>query len=388
MARYTLKSGQTMPPTPFYYYDMDLLRRTLGTALTEAARYGYHIHYALKANAEPHILRAISGAGMGADAVSGYEVKQAIENGFDPQKIVFAGVGKSDHEIEYAISQDIFIFNCESLQELEVVNEIATRLGKTARIAFRINPDVKPETHKYISTGHSESKFGISYEEIDEALAKVDELDHLRIVGIHFHIGSQIGNMDAFEQLAQRANEISRWFSSKGIELEVLNMGGGLRIDYEDPDGHPIPDFASYFRIFHENLQVGPGQTVHFELGRAIVAQCGELITKVLYTKKTAGGAQFAITDAGMTELIRPALYQAHHRIQNLTAEAEHDRPMERYYIGGPICESSDIFAHDIEFPHSERGDILTLRSTGAYGSIMASNYNLRPFAPSHFSEE
>lgn len=389
MSRYTLTPGTPVPPTPFYYYDLDLLRKTLQTAASEAGRYGFHVHYALKANVEPHILSEIQQAGFGADCVSGYEVQCAVENGFAPEKIVFAGVGKSDHEIEYAIRAGIFAFNCESLQELEVVNELAERQGKTVNIALRINPNVQPDTHKYISTGQSESKFGISYTEVDQALAKLHSLSYIRIVGLHFHIGSQIRNMGSFAELAQRVNQIAEWFTTQGITLKHLNMGGGLGIDYQEPDAEPIPDFASYFRTFHENLKATDGQTVHFELGRSIVAQCGELLTRVLYTKTTAGGSQFAITDAGMTELIRPALYSAHHKIENLTASMPGDvRPIGLYTIAGPICESSDIFARDIEFPICRRGDVLSLRSTGAYGSIMASNYNLRPIAPSHFSTE
>lgn len=378
-----------MPPTPFYYYDLDLLRRTLRTATEEADRYGYHIHYAMKANVERPILHEIQQAGLGADCVSGYEVRCAVENGFAPEKIVFAGVGKSDGEIEYAIEQGIFAFNCESLQELEVIDGLAKAQGRTVNVALRINPDVRPETHRYISTGQAESKFGISYTEVDEALERLNELPHIRIVGLHFHIGSQIRNLKSFAELAERVNEIARWFEERGVTLRHLNMGGGLGIDYERPDEEPIPDFAGYFRTFHDHLKVREDQTVHFELGRSIVAQCGELITRVLFTKTTASGARFAIVDAGMTELIRPALYHAHHEIENLTAEAEKGkRPMGRYSIAGPICESSDVFAREIEFPESHRGDVLSLRSTGAYGSIMASNYNMRPIAPSFFGGE
>lgn len=388
MPKYTIVPGTEVPQTPFYYYDLDLLRRTLKTAADEAGKYGYRIHYALKANVEPRILAEIQRAGLGADCVSGYEVGCAVENGFAPQQIVFAGVGKSDREIEYAIRAGIFAFNCESLQELEVIDELAAKQGKVVNAALRINPNVQPDTHKYISTGQSESKFGISYTEVDAALAKLHELEHIRIVGLHFHIGSQIRKMESFAELARRVNEIAEWFESKGVELKHLNMGGGLGIDYGDPDAEPVPDFAGYFRTFRDNLRVREGQTVHFELGRSIVAQCGELITRVLYTKTTAGGAHFAITDAGMTELIRPALYSAHHRIENLTAEADRQpRPTGLYSIAGPICESSDVFARDIEFPESRRGDVLSIRSTGAYGSIMASNYNMRPIAPSLFSD-
>lgn len=389
MGRYTWSPEAQVPATPFYYYDLGLLRRTLERVTTEAGRYGYRVHYALKANVEPQILREIRQAGLGADCVSGYEVACAVESGFSPEEIVFAGVGKSDREIEQAIEAGIFAFNCESLQELEVIDALAAERGRRVDIALRINPNVRPDTHEYISTGQAESKFGISYTEIDRALTQLHTLSHVRIVGLHFHIGSQIRNLASFSELAGRVNEIAAWFASKGVELRHLNLGGGLGIDYEDPDAEPVPDFAGYFRMFHENLRVEPGQTVHFELGRSIVAQCGELLMRVLYTKTTAGGARFAIVDAGMTELIRPALYGAHHRIENLTASGSADpRPMEVYSIAGPICESSDIFARDLAFPETRRGDLLTIRSTGAYGSIMASNYNMRPLAPSYFGDE
>jgi diaminopimelate decarboxylase len=395
MGRYVLSMGSGeqfgVPATPFYYYDIELLRRTLSTVMTEAGRYGYCVHYAMKANVEPRILGEIQRAGLGADCVSGYEVACAVENGFSPDKIVFAGVGKSDHEIRTAIEAGIFAFNCESLEELEVIDSLAAELGRSVNVALRINPDVRPETHRYISTGQAESKFGISYTEIEQALSKLPGLNHIRIVGLHFHIGSQIRNLASFGELADRVNEIAAWFEERGVELRHLNMGGGLGIDYDDPDGEPVPDFAGYFRMFHEHLRVRPGQTVHFELGRSIVAQCGELLTRVLYTKTTAGGAKFAIVDAGMTELIRPALYGAHHRIENLTAAVATGvsaRPMGVYSIAGPICESSDVFVRDLEFPETHRGDLLAIRSTGAYGSIMASNYNMRPIAPSYFGDE
>ena len=373
-------------PTPFYFYDMELLNRTLNKATETSSRYGYKIHYALKSNFDPRIVEAVRRAGMGMDCVSGNEVRMAVENGFAASEIVFAGVGKTDREIEYALGQEIFSFNCESLHELQVINEIAGRMGKKARIALRINPDVDPKTHRYITTGKADNKFGISYDEIDAAIASLEKLANLEIVGLHFHIGSQIRDMQVFETFSKRVFDIKEWFRGKGIVLKHLNMGGGLGIDYDDPDREPMPDFETYFDIFHRNLKIDEGQTVHFELGRSIVAQCGELITRVLYTKTTAGGAHFVITDAGMTELIRPALYSARHKIENLTAAAER-RPIGLCSIAGPICESSDIFARDIEFPESHRGDILSIRSTGAYGSIMASHYNMRPTAPSRFSD-
>ena len=386
MALYKLPSDGQVPQTPFYYYDMQLLRRTLDTVRSEAARYGYHVHYAMKANVEGPVLDLISDYGLGADCVSGWEVQAAVEHGFAPNKIVFAGVGKSDAEIIYALEQNIFAFNCESLEELEVINNLAASLGKTATVAMRINPDVEPDTHKNISTGQGESKFGISYTEIDKALEKVNTLDNIHIVGIHFHIGSQIRNLDSFRKLAIRVNELVDWFTSKGIRLEYLNMGGGLGINYHDPDSELIPDFAGYFKLFNENLKVSEGQTVHFELGRSIVGQCGELITKVLFTKESSTGSKYIIIDAGFTELIRPALYGSHHELENISAEGE-NRSTERYYIGGPICESSDIFARDTEISATRRGDYIAIRSAGAYGSIMSSHYNMRPTVKSYFNE-
>lgn len=374
------------PSTPFYFYDVELLQETLAACLTAANSHGYHVHYAMKANVEPRILQEICSAGFGADCVSGWEVRAAVESGFPADKIVFAGVGKSDSEIIYALEQNIFAFNCESLQELKVINELAAAMGKVATIALRINPNIEPATHKYIATGQSESKFGISYTEIDKAIESLATLRNLEIVGLHFHIGSQILDLKSFSELAQKAGLISDWFTDRGIEIRHLNMGGGLGIDYYEPQENPIVDFEAYFRAFAENLVLRPGQQVHFELGRALVAQCGELITRVLYTKETAGGSHFAIVDAGMTELIRPSLYGAYHKIVNISAIGT-TRLVERYYIGGPICESSDIFARDIEFPYTMRGDMLSIRSAGAYGSIMASHYNMRPTAPSYFSK-
>lgn len=377
----------TNPATPFYYYDIALLRQTLQECCSAASRHGYHVHYAMKANVEPRILKEINAVGLGADCVSGWEVKAAIENGFPAGKIVFAGVGKSDAEIKYALEHNIFAFNCESLQELEVINQIASEMGKVATIALRINPNIEPKTHKYIATGQSESKFGISYTEIDKAIEQLAVMQNLTIVGLHFHIGSQILDLKSFRELAQKAGAISDWFAERGINIEHLNMGGGLGVDYYEPEANPIADFEAYFQTFADNLQLRAGQQVHFELGRALVAQCGELITKVLYTKETAAGSHFAIVDAGMTELIRPSLYGAYHKIVNISAEGT-TRTMKTYYIGGPICESSDIFARDIYFPYTMRGDMLSIRSAGAYGSIMSSHYNMRPTAPSYYSIE
>lgn len=376
--------------TPFYYYDFALLRQTLMAAKSEGQKYGYHIHYALKANVDARILSLMASEGFGADCVSGWEVEAALKAGFDANKIVFAGVGKSDKEILFALDAGIFAFNCESLQELEVINDLAKSKSKVAQVALRINPNVEPDTHKYISTGHGQSKFGIAYTEVHQAIEKLSQLPNIKIVGLHFHIGSQVLGLDFFEDLAKKAVEIDSWFIKHGLNVKHLNMGGGLGIDYCNPDANPMADFAGYFERFAKHLP--KNKTIHFELGRALVAQCGELITRILYTKEALEGVRYAIVDAGMTELIRPALYGAQHKIVNLSAKARNSSKSENnkhlYNIGGPICESSDIFANEIEFPVSFRGDVLSIKSVGAYGSVMSSHYNLRPLALAYYSED
>lgn len=379
MAHFSI--GDQVPSTPFYYYDLGVLKNTLKSCASSASKRGFAVHYALKANVEPQILKTIAAAGFGADCVSGWEVEAAIENGFAPSDIVFAGVGKSDHEIRYALSKGIFCFNCESLQEIEIINDIATEMGVCASIALRINPAVEPDTHHYIATGNVQSKFGISYPEVKQTIDRLAELSSIKIIGLHFHIGSGILNFSGFEELAVKANEVNKWFLDHGIAVAHLNMGGGLGIDYSKPDC--MADFEDYFDLFARLLQPHEGQKVHFELGRSLVASCGDLITRVLFCKTTASGEKFLIVDAGMNDLIRPALYSAAHHIENLSS---HGALSERYYIGGPVCESSDVFAYDIEFPHSKRGDVLAIRSVGAYGSIMSSHYNLRPLATPYFS--
>ncbi len=371
-------------PTPFYFYDMELLRATLDAVTTETQKYGYQLHYALKANFNERIVTQMNRYGIGADCVSGGEVLRAIECGIPPQKVVFAGVAKTDEEIRIGLEHNIFSFNCESRQELEVIDRIAGAMDRKANIALRINPDVDPMTHKHISTGHADSKFGISYQEIDEVIAELGELKNLNITGIHFHIGSQITELKPYEQLCHRANAIQEWFEARGFRLKHINLGGGLGIDYADPAAHPMPDFAAWFAVFHRHLQVWPGQTVHFELGRSLVGQCGELLTRVLYNKVTASGLRIALVDAGFTELLRPALYGAVHRIENLTST----EGREQYMIAGPICESTDVFARNLELPQTRRGDLLRILSAGAYRRAMSSNYNLREFPAEIFSDD
>lgn len=370
-------------PTPFYYYDMALLKATVAAADTEAKKHNYHIHYAVKANFNIPVLELISGYGWGADCVSGQEVSLAQKCGFPAEKIVFAGVGKSDSEINTALEADIFAFNCESAQEIEVINELAQAKNKIAKIALRINPDVNANTHKYITTGLKENKFGIDMWALDHILETIQKCENIDLIGLHFHIGSQITDLSSFKNLCSRVNSIQDWFISRNIEIKVLNMGGGLGIDYHNPEQNPIPNFQEYFAIFNEFLAIKKGQEVHFELGRSIVAQCGSLISKTLYIKKGLS-TNFIILDAGMTELIRPMLYQAHHHIVNLSSTHQE---IEKYDVVGPICESTDCFARALALPITHRGDLFQIYSAGAYGEVMASNYNLKTLHPAVYSK-
>jgi diaminopimelate decarboxylase len=370
--------------TPFYYYNLDLLDNTLQQVQQQSNKHGFHVHYAMKANTDSTILKIINKYGLGADCVSGNEVKKALEEGFDKTKVVFAGVGKADKEIIYALEQDIFCFNCESIPELEVINELAAKINRKARVALRINPNVKANTHHYITTGIEENKFGINIYELDAVIERLKTLDNLELLGLHFHIGSQITDLSAFKNLCTRVNELQHWFEDKGLLLKVINVGGGLGVDYMAPDEVPMPDFESYFNIFKQFLEVKPGQQVHFELGRAIVAQCGSLISKVLYVKEGIK-TSFVILDAGMNDLIRPALYQAYHKIENISNVGI---DTHKYDVVGPVCESSDCFGKVVALPLTQRGHLIAIRTAGAYGQVMASDYNLRARAPSIFSTD
>jgi diaminopimelate decarboxylase len=345
--------------------------------------YGYKIHYALKANADEKILKKIRNSGFGADCVSGNEVKKALECGFPRDNIVFAGVGKTDQEISLALENNIFCLNCESLQELEVVNNLAKSINKTATIALRLNPNLDAETHYYITTGREENKFGIQLNDINHAVDYLKALSNLKLIGLHFHIGSQISNMEVYKNLCLIVNKLLIKLSEKGISLNHLNLGGGLGIDYENPDDQPVPDYRSFFQTFKQNLEPVDGQTVHFELGRALVGQCGTLISRVLYIKKGIS-THFAVIDAGMTELIRPALYQAYHKIENLSSSAA----PRTYDVVGPVCESADFLGKAVTLPETKRGDLLAIRTAGAYAQVMASQYNMRDLAKAVYSDE
>lgn len=370
--------------TPFYYYDTRVLRETLDTIREELrCNPEYEMHYAVKANANPKILRIISAAGLGADCVSGGEVRAAIEAGFPANKVVYAGVGKSDREINLALDYNIHCFNVESEAELLIINELAGLKNKTARIALRINPNVGAHTHSNITTGLAENKFGINLEQIESVIEQTIALPHIDFVGIHFHIGSQILDMIDFVALCNRINELTTLFERRRYPIRSINVGGGLGVDYGHPNHKYIPDFHSYFEVFRKHLRLIPGQTLHFELGRSVVAQCGSLITRVLYVKEGTC-KRFAIVDAGMTDLIRPALYQAYHRIENISS----DEPEVTYDVVGPVCESSDVFGKSVDLNATHRGDFVAIRSAGAYGEIMASQYNCRQLPKGYLSEE
>ncbi len=361
--------------TPFYYYDLGLLEQTLEAAKKAADKRGFHIHYALKANFNERILALIQSKGFGADCVSGNEVQKSIDMGFDADKITFAGVGKSDKEIISALQHQIFAFNVESIQEMEVINDLAQKLGVTANVSLRINPNIDAHTHHYITTGLDENKFGVPNSELERAASVLRGCTAVNLVGLHFHVGSQILDMNVFKSLCVKVNEWKNWFEERGTYIKVLNVGGGLGVDYKAPDENPIPDFEAYFDVFDRFLERSSKQEVHFELGRALVAQCGSLVSKVLYTKSGVK-KHFLILDAGMTELMRPALYQAYHKIERIGEDSEEE--VLNYDVVGPICESSDCFGKEVELPRCQRGDLIAIRTAGAYGEVMASRYNLR----------
>lgn len=370
--------------TPFYYYDSGLLRNTLNIIDKEINKYNnYCLHYAIKANSNPKILKIISQYGFGADCVSGGEIQAAIDAGFPVSKIVYAGVGKSDWEINLGLDNDISCFNVESLAELEVINNLASKHNKIANIAFRINPNIGAHTHANITTGLAENKFGIAMDDLEAIIEKAKRLKNISIIGLHFHIGSQILDMSDFKALCNRVNDIQDKLEQLGIVLKNINVGGGLGINYEHPDEEPIPNFAEYFSTYAKHLWLRTGQKVHFELGRSVVGQCGTLITRLLYVKE-GSFKKFAIVDAGMTDLIRPALYHAYHKIENISSSQE----TEVYDVVGPICESSDVFAKSVEINKCHRGDIIAIRSAGAYGEVMASQYNCRELPKGYITEE
>ena len=374
--------------TPFYFYDMELFCRTVDHVAVLAARHDIKVHYAIKANVERRLLEYISAKGFGADCVSGNEVLHAHDCGFPADKIVYAGVGKSDKEIHDALMLGIEAFNCESLQEIYVINEMAHQYDCKANVSVRINPDIDAHTHKYVTTGLYENKFGISQHEFDKLIDLIHKSGHINFIGLHFHIGSQITRVDeVFALECKRVNEIVAYFERNGLRIDNINLGGGLGVDYDDPDENPIADFEAWFRTIEENIVRRQDQTVHVEPGRSLVAQCATLISRVLFVK-SGETKNFLIMDAGMNDLIRPALYGAYHKIENLSAQMRTFFPTHQAYdIVGPVCESSDVWGAGRLLPLSVRGDLMAIRSAGAYGQVMASRYNMKNLAPSVFSD-
>ena len=370
--------------TPFYLYDMALLRQTLSSVVYESNKYGYKLHYAIKANYDDHLLATIREYGLGIDCASGNELRKAVEAGFDPKTIVYAGVGKRDKELRYAIEQRILAINCESIEELHLIDRLSAEAGCTTDVALRINPDIDPKTNHCIDTGQADSKFGISYEELLEHAAEIKALEHLHVIGVHLHIGSQIRELHVFENMCNKVNVIVENLERLGFSFRFVDVGGGLGVNYDVPENEPIPNFASLFSIIHNHLRVGDRE-VHFEFGRAIVAECGELITTVLFNKTTATGRRLVIVDASMTELIRPALYGAYHNIENITSESDHE---VKYTVVGTACESTDRFDENVRLKTTRRGDLLAIKSAGAYGMSMASRYNLHDLPGAVYSDQ
>ena len=371
--------------TPFYLYDTALLRQTLESVVYESKKYGYKVHYAIKANYDDHLLAIIREYGLGIDCASGNELRKAVEAGFDPKGIVYAGVGKRDKELRYAIGAG------DHGDQLRIDRGAGTgrrglpgEAGEKTDVALRINPDIDPKTNHCIDTGQADSKFGISYEEVLEHAKEIKSLKNIRIVGIHLHIGSQIRELHVFENMCNKVNVIVENLEKLGFSFRFVDVGGGLGVNYDVPENEPIPNFASLFSIVHNHLAVGDRE-VHFEFGRSIVAECGELITTVLFNKTTATGRKLVIVDASMTELIRPALYGSYHNIENITSE---DEAREKYTIVGTACESTDVFDENVTLRKTRRGDLLTLKSAGAYGMSMASRYNLHDLPGAVYSDE
>lgn len=360
---------------PFYRYDMNLLNATLSNAQQAAKLYNCEMYYALKANNENEILRAIQKHGLGVDCVTGQEIEHALRNGWNRNQIVFAGSGKTYREIEYAIREQIRVIHCESPEEWDVIKRIQKNYPESAtRVALRINPDVQVNTHAKISTGERHHKFGMPFH---DALSIIEK--DPSIIGFHVHVGSQVLEMHFFESLSKRMREFIDLLPSS-FHLEYLNLGGGLGIDYAQPDRNPIPDFYSWMKSLRKFLPFEVIEKISLEPGRSIVGQCGVLVGQVQYVKNV-NFHPLAILDIGMTEILRPALYGARHKIT-----VQNDEFItSQYTVSGPSCESSDTFGAAYELPILSRGDLVTVHSCGAYGSSMQLRYNLRNTIPSKY---
>lgn len=361
-------------PTPFYLYSKAAMLANLNAISEAFDDVNPLICYALKANSNPHLLRLLSACGIGADVVSAGEIYLAIENGFPSGKIVFAGVGKTDAEIECALDRGIYALNVESLQELDVIAEIAGRLGKQARVGLRINPDIDVQGHPYISTGKASNKFGISPAEFEALVERLPSYSNIKLVGLHIHTGSMIDRSEPYLAAIECMRELKHKLEAVGDTLEYVDIGGGLAVDYHAPLENPLDRIRAIISPLAEELRRLDCRVI-FEPGRSLVASAGILVTRVLYTKHT-GAKHFVIADAGMSDLLRPSLYNAHHEILPIL---QNDRPVRQVDVVGPVCESGDFLAKNRLLPEMERGDLLAVMTSGAYGFVLSSNYNSRP---------
>ncbi|MEX1192823.1 MAG: diaminopimelate decarboxylase [Brumimicrobium sp.] len=363
---------------PYYRYDLPLLQKTIEASKEASDKYGCKLFYALKANNEERIVAEIIERNVGVDCVSGGEINYALERGWNASQVVFAGSGKTIREIEFALSQNISVIHCESRVEFDIIKEIKGQLNSVTEIALRINPDLKVNTHEKISTGEKHHKFGMSFQ---DALAIINANAN-DVCGFHFHVGSQITDMVYFEDLSLTVRGLLEQLPNH-FSLQYLNLGGGLGIDYTNPQKNTLPNFEGWMNALRKFLPTDVVKTINLEPGRSIVGQCGQLIGEVQYIKHEESNPT-AILDVGMTELLRPALYDARHKI---TVNKD-ELIVENYTVSGPTCESSDTFGCNHALPPLERGDLLIIHSAGAYGSSMRLNYNLRDVIPSEYIQE
>lgn len=356
--------------TPLYLYSQPRALANLKRLRAAFAALNPHIHYSAKANANLTILRALGEAGAGVDAVSGGEIFKALKAGIAPENIVFAGVGKTPEELRYALGQNVGWLNVENVGELDLINQFAAEIGKTGvRVALRLNPDITANTHPYIATGHGGAKFGLTAEKVSQILVRRNDYTNLHIGGIHLHIGSQLHDVKETAQAVEKALDLIAPYP----DIRTVNIGGGLPVAYRP--GEDLPPFEAFVDVLTPLLH---DYDVLLEPGRSIIADAGMLVARVLYVKQQAGET-IVITDASMAELIRPALYEAHHEIVPLVRKASH---LTSANVVGPVCETADVLGHDVQLPDVQPGDLIAVLDAGAYGIVMASNYNARPRPP------
>ena len=358
--------------TPCYLYSHATLTRHFQAFDQAFAAVPHLIAFAMKANSNLAILRLMASLGSGADIVSGGELFRALQAGIPPSKIVFAGVGKSPEEIAYALDSDILLFNVESAAELQAINDVARGKGARARVALRVNPDIDPMTHPYITTGLKKSKFGIGADRAMEEFSKAASLSNVEVIGVHAHIGSQLTQVSPFVDSLKKVVGLIETLKKQGIPIRYLNIGGGLGITYSDETPPHPTEYADAMTPLLHAAQC----EIILEPGRVITGNAGVMLTRVLYIKET-GAKTFAIVDAAMNDLLRPSLYQAHHDI--LPVRQVPNASTAVFDVVGPVCESGDFLAQGRTMPAVKAGDLLAVMSAGAYGFAMASNYNSRP---------